>query len=77
MDSISSPSFSMLLEEDVVMSDDEFFATLRQSGRAEAQDSRDHQHEEARVEKAGPTPEHPFYPVPPPAPVWPRVWPSI
>ena len=72
----------MLLEEDVVMSDDEFFVTLRQPGRAGAQDSPDRRHEEgARLTKAGPTQgiplEHPFYPVPPPAPVWPRVWPSL
>ena len=65
------------------MSDDEFFVTRRQPGRTGAQDSPDcrHEEEEARVTKAGPTQgtssEHPFYPVPPPVPVWPRVWPSI
>jgi len=72
----------MLLEEDVVMSDEELFLTLRQPGRGGAQASTDGRHEErARLTTAGPAqripPEHPFYPVPPPAPVWPRVWPSI
>jgi len=72
----------MLLEEDVVMSDEEFFVTWRQPGCAGAQDSTEGRNEErARLTTAGPArripPEHPFYPVPPPAPVWPRVWPGI